>query len=432
MDRPDQRAAVWLAHTYRGLVELSVPHPVHETPTAWMFACRTLNQPGYPATPMLAASVVVPKDGSSPFHPSASDPLADLDPADGQKAAARVADQARRINARGCVVTVHSAIDGAQSTPLPWQPSDEAPGWWARLTRRYFPAFEQVAVSDWDSVIRAVAEPGPDTRGLVRVRRELGGAEATGNLLYAHNHKGQVVFLDAQVGGLAKLDPSDALRDLVLMRAVPRAQPPRRPWEAEAHDYSSALRKAQLWLDQAYHGEAELVDPAPQDEIRRGWVFACNTKRHLRDGRWQDAMLDATLVVPREATAPFGLPNSDPWTWLRRWDAGETPGSAGFPVSPPPGHAAWFEPTLSGLGSVLSATEHADWATVMDELSGFPVEARAVIWVRRVDASGRESVGRLLNAVHTAHGVMLVDGSTDSAVEFDQVGIRGLHVIRYR
>lgn len=224
MTSPDNRAAAWLNHTYRGLVELSVPHPVHESPTAWMFACRTLNQPGYPATPMLAASVVVPKDGSSPFHPSASDPLADLVPAGQQKVAARVADQVRRINARGCVVTVHSAIDGAQSTALPWQPSDEAPGWWARLTRRYFPAFEQVAVSDWDSVIRAVAEPGPDTRGLVWVRRELGGAEATGNLLYAHNHKGQVVFLDAQVGGLAKLDPS-ALRELVLMRAVPRAHP---------------------------------------------------------------------------------------------------------------------------------------------------------------------------------------------------------------
>lgn len=204
-------------------------------------------------------------------------------------------------------MTVHSAIDGAQSTPLPWQPSDEAPGWWARLTRRYFPAFEQVAVSDWDSVIRAVAEPGPDTRGLVWVRRELGGAEATGNLLYAHNHKGQVVFLDAQVG-VWRSSTRPTLRDLVLMRAVPRAQPPRRPWEAEAHDYSSALRKAQLWLDQAYHGEAELVDPAPQDEIRRGWVFACNTKRHLRDGRWQDAMLDATLVVPRKQPLRSAFP----------------------------------------------------------------------------------------------------------------------------
>ncbi|MCW7946866.1 hypothetical protein AAW14_34035 [Streptomyces hygroscopicus] len=431
MHSPDQRAAAWLGHTYGGLVELSVPHPVHETPAAWMFGCRTLAQPGYPATPMLAASVVVPKDGSSPFHPAASDPLADLNPAAPQEAAARVTNQARRINARGCVVTVHSAIDGAPSVPLPWQPSDEAPGWWARLTHRYFPDFEHVPVSDWDSVIRAMAEPGPDTRGVVWIRRELGGVEASGNLLYAHNNKGQVVFLDAQTGGLGKLDTS-GLRALVLMRAAPRAQPPRWPWEAEAPDYQSALRKAQLWLDQAYHGEVELVGPAPQDEIRRGWVFACNTRRHLRDGRWQDAMLDAAVVVPKEATAPFGLPNAYPWNWLNRWDAGEEPGSAGLPAPPPPAHAAWFEPTLSQLGPVLSATEHADWGAAMDELRGFPLNARAVVWVRRLDARGRESVGWLLNAVHTAQGVALIDGSSDSVPALDQTGVRAVHVIRFR
>ncbi|MFJ2163289.1 YrhB domain-containing protein [Streptomyces sp. NPDC087856] len=429
---PDNRAAEWLNTTYRGLVELSVPHPVHESPTAWMFACRTLNQPGYPATPMLAASIVVPKDGSSPFHPTAGDPLADLDPASPQEAAARVANQARRINARGAVVAVHSAIDGAQSVPLPWQPSDEAPGWWARLTRRYFSDFDSVPVTDWNDVIRAVDEPGPDTRGVVWVRREIGGAEASGNLLYAHNNKGQVVLLDPLAGGLAKLDPA-MVRELVLVRFRPRQRPAEQyPWQAEAQDFPSALRKARLWLEQAYHGQVELVGPEPGDEIRRGWVFACNTRDHLRDGRWQEGMVDATLVVPKEAGAPFGLPNSDPWTWLRRWDAGGTPGSAGFPVPPAPGYAAWFEPTLSGLGPVLSATEHADWAAVTDELSGFPVGARAVVWVRRVDTRGRESVGRLLNAVHTDRGVMLVDGSSDAAVALEEPGIRSLHVIRYR
>lgn len=93
---------------------------------------------------MLAASLVVPKDGSSPFHPSASDPMADMAPTSPQEAANRVAFQPRRINARGCVVTVHSAINGAPSPPLPRQPSDEAPGWWDRLARRYFPSFEQI------------------------------------------------------------------------------------------------------------------------------------------------------------------------------------------------------------------------------------------------------------------------------------------------
>lgn len=220
-----------------------------------------MKQPGYPHTPMLAASVVVPKDGSSPFHPSVSDPLADTDPATPQEVADRVETQARRINARGCVIALHSAINGAPSVPLLWKPADEAPGWWARLTRHYFPRFEQVPVSDWDSVVRAVADPGPDTRGLVWLRREVGGVEATGNLLYAHNNNGQVVLLDAQAGGLAKLDTS-SLRELVLIRALPEARPvEHRPWAEEAHDYASALRKAQHWLDHAYHGAVELVAP---------------------------------------------------------------------------------------------------------------------------------------------------------------------------
>ncbi|MEV8538501.1 YrhB domain-containing protein [Streptomyces sp. NPDC051572] len=432
MHSPDQRAAAWLSSTYRGLVEPATPHPVHETAAAWIYSCRTLNQPGFPPTPMLSASVVVPKDGSSPFHPSVSAPLADMEPAGEREAADRVAQQARRINARGCVVAVHSAMNRAPSVPLPWNPSDEAPGWWARLTRRYFPGFEQVPATDWNSVINAVADPGPDTRGVVWVRRELGGAEATGNLIYAHNHKGQVVLLDGQAGGLAKLDTS-LLRELILIRELPDTVLARTyPWEAEAHDFPSALRKAQLWLEQAYHGQVDLVGPEPRDEIRRGWVFTCNTKGYLRDGRWQDGMVDAALVVPKEAGAPFGLPNSDPWAWLQRWDAGGTPGSEGFPVPPSPGHAAWFEPTLSGLGPVLSTTEHADWAAVMDELSSFPVDARAVVWVRRVDTRGRESVGRLLNTVHTDRGVMLIDGSSDATVALEEPGIRSLHVIRYR
>ncbi|MGW2699110.1 toxin glutamine deamidase domain-containing protein [Streptomyces sp. NPDC001340] len=222
---PEQRALAWLHATYGGLVELAVPHPVHETTTAWLLACRTLPQPGYPRTPMLAASVAVPKHGGSPFHPAPGTPLADLGPDLPQKASARAQGQARRINARGCACAVHSAIDGSPSAPLPWRPSDEAPGWWARLNRRYFPQFGHIGVGSWDDVIRAIAEPGPDTRGLVWVRREVGGYEATGNLIYAHNNNGQVVLLDGLTSSLARLDTS-LVRELVLVRALPekRAQ----------------------------------------------------------------------------------------------------------------------------------------------------------------------------------------------------------------
>ncbi|MFF1453039.1 YrhB domain-containing protein [Streptomyces sp. NPDC058274] len=433
MPTPEQRAAEWLHRTYRGLVELAVPHPVHESASGWLMACRTVQQPGYPHTPMLAASVVVPRDGSSPFHPSPSAPLADLEPAASHEAAiSRVENQARRINARGCVVSLHSAINQSPSSPLPWQPSDEAPGWWSRLVRRYFPEFERVGASSWDEIVKAVEETGPDSRGVVWVRREVDGQEATGNLVYAHNNKGQVVFLDALTSSLARLD-THHVRELVLVRAAPEALGPRRrQWEREAHDFESALVKARLWLASTYGDQVELVSPTAEDETQRGWVFSCDTRRHLREGRWQDTLLDATLVVPKDTAAPFGLPNSDPWNWLAHWDAGGVPGTGQFPPTPAPGRANWFEPTLAELGSVLSTSDHHLWSSAVDELSSLPVGSRALIWVRRTDGRGREAVGWLLNGLTTATGVMLFDGSSDEPVSFDPTGIRALHVIRYR
>ena len=223
MPDPTRQATSWLDSVYGGLVELASPHPVHETDSAWLMACRVLPQPGYPRSPMLAASVVVPKDGGFPFHPTPSAPLADLEPAPPHETAQRVDRQPRRINARGCVVAVHSTIDGCPSVALPWRSAHEAPGWWSRLRRRYVPEFEHVPVTDWDDVVRAVREPGPDTRGVVWVRREMGGHEATGNLVYTHNNKGQVVLLDGLTSSLARLDTS-SLREMVLIRAAPTAR----------------------------------------------------------------------------------------------------------------------------------------------------------------------------------------------------------------
>jgi hypothetical protein len=225
---PQRQIGAWLRGVYGGLVEPATPHPVYETATAWLMACRALPQPGYPNTPMLAASVVIPKDGSAPFHPAPGAPLADLDPAPPEETAHRATDQPRRLNARGCLVAVHCGINGTPSVPLPWCPSHEAPGWWDRLRRRYFPEFERVAVSDWNDVIKALAEPGPDTRGVIWVRREIGGHEATGNLLYAHNNNGQVVLLDPLTSSLAHLDPPPLLRELTLLRAS-RPIPPTWP-----------------------------------------------------------------------------------------------------------------------------------------------------------------------------------------------------------
>ncbi|MGY0017862.1 YrhB domain-containing protein [Streptomyces sp. YJ-C3] len=258
------------------------------------------------------------------------------------------------MNARGCLVTLHTMIDRSPSTPRPWQPSDEAPGWWARLHQRYFPDFEPVSVSNWDDVVKAVTETGPDTRSAVWVRREAGGHEVTGNLLYAHNNKGYVVFLDPLTSSLAQLDTTN-VREMVLVRALPQSV--RAPWEGAAHDFEAARGKAQRWLDSAYGGEVELVEPGPGDETTRGWVFSCDSRRHLREGRWQDTLLDATVVVPKDESAPFHVPNSAPWAWLAHWDQGRTPGTGTFPAPPQPGRAYWFEPTLAELGPVLSASD---------------------------------------------------------------------------
>ncbi|MFE0424410.1 toxin glutamine deamidase domain-containing protein [Streptomyces sp. NPDC058953] len=217
---PARRATAWLEGTYGGLVELAAPRPVCETDTAWLMACRTLAQPGFPRTPMLASSVVVPKIGGHPFHPAPNDPFADLQPVPPPAAAERITGQSRRINARGCVAAVHTVIDGFPSRPGPWRTGPPAPGWWTRLRRRHFPGFEQLAVDGWHDVVRAVEEPGPDTRGLVWVRRAMGGHEISGHLIYVQNLRGRAVFLDALTASLARLD-THWVRDVVLVRRLP-------------------------------------------------------------------------------------------------------------------------------------------------------------------------------------------------------------------
>ncbi|MEZ7004557.1 YrhB family protein [Streptomyces sp. AD55] len=231
---------------------------------------------------------------------------------------------------------------------------------------------------------------------------------------------------------LARLD-DPLVRDVVLLRATPEAAAPRSaPWEIPAPDFPSAAEKAQRWLRGTYHGQAELHAPTARDETARGWVFSCNTTVFLRGGRWQDAMLDATVVVPKDGSAPFGLPHSDPWAWLARWDAGAAPGTGELPVPPAPGPAAWFEPTLAQLGPALSVSEHQDWDGALEAARALPVAARALVWARRTDGRGREAVGRLMTALRLEAGVMVLDGSSEEPVTFDPAGVHRLHVIRYR
>ncbi|UUN29518.1 toxin glutamine deamidase domain-containing protein [Streptomyces sp. FIT100] len=217
---PWQRALRRLLDLYGGRVELAATHPVAEDAGTWLFACRPAETAGRLPTPMLTASVVVPKDGGQPYHPAANDPWGDASAYTRSPSARDSVTQSRRLNARGCVVSVASGIAGSPSTPVPWQPDHETSDWWEQLLGRYFPGAQVLRCATWDQVVVHAREPGPDTQGVVWVRRTVGGVEASGHLLYVHNNKGDVVFLDGMTGGLARLD-TVALFELVFARMLP-------------------------------------------------------------------------------------------------------------------------------------------------------------------------------------------------------------------
>ncbi|CRK58173.1 hypothetical protein [Alloactinosynnema sp. L-07] len=416
------RAAIaWLDHVHGGRVGLADPQPVAETAGAVAFACHPLDPA---ATPLLTAAVAVPRSGASPFHPATANPWSDL--AD-DLAARSPALQARRTNARGYLVAVDAAIDGGTASAVPWHPDHESPGWWDRLVEKHFPSSAVSTFDSWDTVIGAMASAGPDARGAIWVRRELRGQLITGNLVHAHVADGAVVILDGQRGGLAELE-TENLRDLVLAlshRPRPAATPA--PWRAAAPDFPSAVAKARAWLILRPGDDLVLIDPAPQDESRRGWLFACAAARYVERGDWRDQTLDGALVVPKDARAPFGLPNARPWQWLERWDNGECDAVP----SPGSGEASWFAATMPQLGPVLSASTHPDVRSALVELAMLPVGARALLWLRRRDRRGRESVGMLANAASTDTGLLLVDGITGQAAELDVDDVLATHVIRY-
>jgi hypothetical protein len=200
------------------------------------------------------------------------------------------------------------------------------------------------------------------------------------------------------------------------------------PWEAPAAEFAQAVDKANSWLSYVYQGEVELVSPVPGDETERGWLFPCTTRRFSASGDWRDQMLDAAVVVPKAAGAvPFGLPNRDPWTWLEGWNAGRP----GLSAPPDSGDAAWFAPTVARLGTVAGVQAHQHWPGVLGEVSALPSGAGALIWVRRKDSSGRETVGHLLWAINDGDGVQIVDPMSEDGEPLIDPAPHELRVIRF-
>ncbi|MFB7667263.1 YrhB domain-containing protein [Kitasatospora sp. NPDC056138] len=434
MNTATAQARSWLAATYHNQVELTEPHPVAQSPQAYLYSCQTLAQPGFPRTPMLTATLAVPVDGRTPFHPATHRPWADLASLAEDPSPRRLSRQAQLTNARGCVLALDCALDGARASALPWHPSHEAPGWWARLGRRFAGDADVSVCSSWDELVAAMKATGPDTRGLVWLRRELGGEEATGHLLYAHNNQGNVVVLDPQQGGLAELETQNVRRiTLARFHRVPSVpETLTKPWQRAAPDFHSAKRKAQTWLDEVYSGQVVLTDPRPDDEHERGWLFPVNTRAFLAGRRREDALLDAALVVPKDRQEPFPLPNSNPWQWFTRWSAGETPGAGDLLLPPAPGRIDWLDRVLTDLGGAIRITDHTEWPTVLAELATLPPGVRALVWVRRLTTHNRETTGLLLNAAHTTRGLVLLDPMTGAPAAMETQGVLALHLIRYR
>ncbi|MFL6124413.1 YrhB domain-containing protein [Actinophytocola sp.] len=411
-DATSRVAAGWLERTYGGLVTVAGDQPILETERNWLVACGYADDPGVP----LAATLAVPKDGSAPFPLANSDPLAD-EPADGWE---------WRANARGCLVATDAAVDNRPASALPWRPADEAPGWWDRLLTRHFPTAEVATCATWSEVTSAIVDGGPGTRGVVWLRRRVADAELTGHLLYACHADGKAVVIDGQRGEPAWLDDGEVGQLVVARFHRPDPEHLTMPALAAAPDLAAAVDKATSWLAGTYDGAVTLVDPAAADETARGWLFACTTKRFLVTGDWRDQLLDAALVVPKAAGAePFGLPNDDPWHWLRAWDAGRDD----LPDPPEPGAAAWFEPAARQLGTVRSTSTHRHWGDALMALSDLPNGAKALVWLRRRDGRGRETVGNLLVAVKDGDEVRLVDPRTpEPAMEPDPLAV---HVISF-
>jgi immunity protein 35 of polymorphic toxin system/papain fold toxin 1 (glutamine deamidase) of polymorphic toxin system len=412
IDESVRLAAGWLEQVYGGLVEVDGGQPVLETERSWLVACAYADAPG----PLLAVTLAVPKDGAEPF------PVANADPLSGEW----TDDWRWRVNARGCLVATDAAVDGRPASALPWRPEDEAPGWWDRLLLRHFPTAEVATCATWDDVTSAIVAGGPGTRGVVWLRRRLAETDLTGHLLYAWHDDGKAVVVDGQAGAPAWLD-DDEVGELVLAR-FRRADHagPVMPTLVAAPDLAAAVDKATSWLAGAYGGAVTLVDPAAADETARGWLFACATKRFLVTGDWRDQLLDAALVVPKAAGAePFGLPYDDPWNWLRAWDAGQDD----LPEPPDPGEATWFEPTAKQLGTIRRTSTHPYWGDALMALADLPNGAKALVWLRRRDGRGRETVGNLLVAVKDGDDVRLVDARTpDPVMEPDPLAV---HVISF-
>nr|WP_246869282.1 toxin glutamine deamidase domain-containing protein [Saccharopolyspora sp. ASAGF58] len=86
------------------------------------------------------------------------------------------------------------------ASALPWDPAGETPGWWGRMLAAHFPGAEVVTCATWADAAGTVVDGGVGTRAVVWLRRQVGGRELAGDLLYADYVDDAVVFSTVYAG----------------------------------------------------------------------------------------------------------------------------------------------------------------------------------------------------------------------------------------
>ncbi|WP_328606360.1 YrhB domain-containing protein [Amycolatopsis sp. NBC_00345] len=428
MTDPISAAAGWLRQTYGGRVVVAGTRPIAEGRHSWLVACRFADEVirGHAAPqPLLASTVLVPKDGGDPFPAANSAPLDEL--LNVGPGAQGGQPWRSRVNARGCLLAADALLHGAPASALRWEPEHEQPDWWSRLLAAHFPDAVTTRHLTWASASETIAATGPGGGAIVWLRRRYRDAEITGHLLYADSTARGVMVLDPQRGLPAAVQDSEVLELVVAAFRHASVEPVPAPWQAPAADLAAAVRKATAWLEATYDGEAVLVAPSEVDRTSRGWLFACTTREFAATGDWHHQMLDAALVVPQDGEAPFGLPNDDPWTYFQRWDGG----APDLPAPPDTGAAAWFAPTMAGLGPVRAERLLASWPEVLAELATLPEGTAGLVWARRQDRHGRETVGNLFLAVNEGGEPRIADAREPQAPPRMENSPLGLVVVTY-
>ncbi|MGI8306462.1 toxin glutamine deamidase domain-containing protein [Saccharopolyspora hattusasensis] len=115
--------------------------------------------------------------------------------------------------------------------------------------RRIFPGAEVVTCATWADAAGTVVDGGVGARAVVWLRRQFGGRELAGDLLYADYVDDAVAFLDGLRGTVAEQNEAE-VAELVVARFHRRQDDSvggLLPSEVAADEFAGAVEKAEAW-----------------------------------------------------------------------------------------------------------------------------------------------------------------------------------------